>query len=124
MAETLRDELFRQDTRHHFIWHIPGVFYMASAKSGYAGHAKLFGRCIYTFHNEVGRERGEGEWADHRTWSIGFVALHHVTPGKKSCNRTGWSLTFARLRLKRIHSGFSITWRWADTFRTPSSYRD
>ncbi len=96
---------------------IPGLFYRAENLRCYAGHIKLFGRHFHSWGNEVGGR--DNDWADHRVWTIGFVALHHVTPGKKSTNRAGWSLTFARLKIARIYGGFSVSWRWADRYRTP-----
>lgn len=107
------------------ITRVPYLFYRAANQRIVAGHVRLFaskppgGWVIYQYNRQASCD----EWALHRRWNFSLFCIHHVEPDKKATDPAGWSITWAKLKIKRTYRGITITWELADTFRcakTPS----
>lgn len=85
------------------------IFYRADNLTMVAGHIRLFGRMIFAYHQI------SDKFELHRVWNFGFFAVH-----QNAHDAPGWNINFARLTVKREYAGFSVRWRWADTYRVTS----
>lgn len=107
----------------HRIVRIPHLFYKADNIREVGGHIRLFadrpgkGWAVYLY----GEQAPGGGWALHRRWNFGLFCVHHVGPGK-ACDLEGWHITWAKLKIAKLHRGLSITWHLADTFSTKSGF--
>lgn len=89
---------------------VAGIYRRVDNQRCIAGHARLFGLCVYRY-NQM-----NPEWALDRVWSLGLVAFHHVGEGKSTLP-AGWHVRFAKLKFKREYRGFSVRWNLADIFQ-------
>jgi hypothetical protein len=94
---------------------IPGIYKKYDNSNVIAGHIRLFpfykfrGLCVYTY-NKISEE-----YALHRVWSFGLVAIHHVGEGKYIA-KPGWYFRFASISVKKIHHSITIRFDLADIY--------
>jgi hypothetical protein len=97
--------------------HIPGLFYRYDNSKSDCGHIRLFskpigGWMIHSWNQML------PDWSKSRTWWFGLFSIIHVDAGPnnelKHTTEPGWHVRFAKLQLKRIYGGFSLTFRSAD----------
>lgn len=116
MIASLLKRFTRTDAAGTII-HIPGLFYRFDNSKYPCGHVRLFGKplrgwMIYSW------AQMHPDWSKRRVWWLGLVSVIHIDCGEnnelKSVTPAGWHVRFAKIDLRKIYGGYSLTFISAD----------
>ncbi len=110
-------ERFTHEERDGTILHIPGLYYRFQNRTQDCGHIRFFGKPLRGW-SPYHWNKMSADWAKSRVWYFGLVTIVHIDAGPdgtlKHCSKPGWHFRFAKIKVKRIFSGWQVQFLTAD----------